>query len=152
MAITAAEGREEILGELGEALERLALATQRFMDAFEVMTAGAQDRLEAELYMPAQKAFGRGKRTYSQFAAAHGFPERSFSQPAQGAPSHGVKGLLEQGVFAAAEADQIVAEIQDSGRPIEFGDAELRAGLAEVRAQLGKIPAASREFLRTLGR
>jgi hypothetical protein len=36
--------------------------------------------------------------------------------------------------------------------PIEFGDPDLRAGLAEVRELLGELPVASREFLRTLGR
>jgi hypothetical protein len=36
--------------------------------------------------------------------------------------------------------------------PVEAGDAELRAGLTSVREPLGGVPAAAREFLRTLGR
>jgi hypothetical protein len=36
--------------------------------------------------------------------------------------------------------------------PIESGDAELRAGLAEVRALLEELPGTARQFLRILGR
>ena len=35
---------------------------------------------------------------------------------------------------------------------IESGDAELRAGLAEIRDLLGPVPGNARQFLRTLGR
>ena len=37
-------------------------------------------------------------------------------------------------------------------RPVEVGDAELRAGLAEVRELLGDLRARARELTRTLGR
>jgi len=36
--------------------------------------------------------------------------------------------------------------------PIESGDAELRAGLSDVRELLDPVPAVARQFLRTLGR
>jgi hypothetical protein len=36
--------------------------------------------------------------------------------------------------------------------PVEVGDPELRAGLAEVRELLGDVRARAREFVRTLGR
>ena len=36
--------------------------------------------------------------------------------------------------------------------PVEVGDAELRAGLSEVRALLARVPLAVRELQRTLGR
>jgi hypothetical protein len=36
--------------------------------------------------------------------------------------------------------------------PVEVGDPELRAGLAEVRELLGAVPGRAREFVRTLGR
>jgi hypothetical protein len=152
MAITTEEGRGEILAELSDAIERLALGAQRFGDAYEVMSAGAGERLEGALYMPAQKAYGRCMRTYRHFADMYGFTPQSFAPAAPGAPSHGAKGLIDQGVIATAEADAILADLQDSGRPVEFGDADLRAGLADVRALIGPIPAAAREFVRTLGR
>jgi hypothetical protein len=37
-------------------------------------------------------------------------------------------------------------------RPVEVGDAELRSGLAEVRALLGRLPERAHAFTRTLGR
>jgi hypothetical protein len=36
--------------------------------------------------------------------------------------------------------------------PVEVGDAELRAGLEQVRGQIGALSGRSRELLRTLGR
>jgi hypothetical protein len=36
--------------------------------------------------------------------------------------------------------------------PVEVGDPELRAGLAEVRELLGDVRSRAREFTRTLGR
>lgn len=152
MAITTEEARGEILADLSDAIERLALAAQRFGDAYELMSAGAGERLESALYMPAQKAYGRCMRTYRAFAQAYGFTPQSFAPASQGAPSHGAKGLIDQGVVAAAEADAILADLQDSGKPVEFGDPDLRAGLADVRALLDPIPGAAREFVRVLGR
>jgi hypothetical protein len=152
MAITTEEGREEILAELGEAIDRLALAAQRFGDAYELMSAHAGEKLESDLYMPAQKAFGRSKRTYTRFAEMYALQPQSFQAPAPGAPSHGAKGLIEQGVAAAAEGEHLIAELQDSGKPVEFGDADLRAGLADVRAGLGPLTRSAQEFVRTLGR
>jgi hypothetical protein len=37
-------------------------------------------------------------------------------------------------------------------RPVEVGDPELRAGLAEVRELAGDLRQRSREFMRTFGR
>ena len=36
--------------------------------------------------------------------------------------------------------------------PVEVGDPELRAGLAEVRELVGDLGARAREFMRTFGR
>jgi len=36
--------------------------------------------------------------------------------------------------------------------PVEVGDAELRAGLADVRERLGELPDRGHNLLRTLGR
>jgi hypothetical protein len=36
--------------------------------------------------------------------------------------------------------------------PVEVGDAELRAGLEQVRTLLGTLPGRARQFMRTLGR
>jgi hypothetical protein len=69
-----------------------------------------------------------------------------------GAPSQGARGLIDNAVAALADAARHLAELQDTMLPIEVGDAELRAGLAEVRELVEATPTRAREFLRTLGR
>lgn len=152
MVITTLEARERILEELGAAVDGAALAVACLGAAYEQLSVMAADRLEAELYRPVQKAYGRGKRTHDQFAERSGLPGREFDPPSAGRPSQGVKAFVEGALNAAASADHRVAELQDSLLPIESGDAELRAGLAEMRDLLGELPSAVRVFLRTLGR
>ena len=67
-------------------------------------------------------------------------------------PSTGVRGFVDSAVDSVAEADAVLAELQDSMMPVEVGDPELRAGLSEVRELLGDVRARAREFVRTLGR
>ena len=69
-----------------------------------------------------------------------------------GPPSQGAKGFIVQATSAAAQADLILSELQDSMMPVEGGDPELRAGLTEVRELLSPIRVSAGGFLRTLGR
>ena len=46
----------------------------------------------------------------------------------------------------------VLAAIQDSMLPVEVGDRELRAGIAEARELLGGLRGRARELVRTLGR
>ena len=55
-------------------------------------------------------------------------------------------------VAAVERADGGLSELQDSMRPVEVGDAEFRAGLAEVRELLAPLPDRAREILRRWGR
>ena len=152
MAITQREAREQILDDLGDAIERIALAVASLGAAYESLSVTSADRLESELFRPVQKAFGRAKRTHSQFAERTDLPTRQFASPSAGPPSQTAKALIEQALAAAGEAAHRIAELQDSMLPIESGDAELRSGLTESRALLDELPLASRQFLRTLGR
>lgn len=152
MGITAAEARAEIVDDLGGAIEQITFAVARLGEAYDALAVDSADRLEETLFRPAQKAFGRGKRALTQFAGQSGLTPPEFSPPQPGRRSEGAKGFVEQAVLASADADRRIAELQDSMLPIEFGDPDLRAGLAEVRELLAELPVASREFLRTLGR
>ena len=78
-------------------------------------------------------AYGRAQRTHSEFAERHGLPTRTFDSASAGLPSQGVKGFIDAAVNATVRADRTLAQLQDSMRPVEVGDAELRAGLSEVR-------------------
>ena len=65
--------------------------------------------------------------------SATGCRAATFAPGVGGAPSRGVRGFVDDATAAATEADARIAELQDSMRPVEVGDAELRAGLSEVR-------------------
>ena len=106
----------------------------------------------ADAVAAVQVAYGRARRTHSGFAERHNLPTRTFEPAASGAPSHGVRGFLEMALEAVDEADIELAELQDSLMPVEVGDAELRAGLAEVRELIGVLPDRARELLRRWGR
>ncbi|MFZ1154952.1 MAG: hypothetical protein WAN93_08620, partial [Solirubrobacteraceae bacterium] len=67
-------------------------------------------------------------------------------------PSSNAKGLIDSAADAAAKADGMLVELQDSMLPVEVGDAELRAGLSEVRELVGGVRSRARELVRTLGR
>lgn len=152
MARSALEAREQILADLAIAIEQMALAAACLGAAFELLDDLTADRLEAELFRPVQKAFGRAKRTHGQFAVRVGLPGYEFDAPSAGLPSQGVKSFIERAVEASAAGGRTVADLQDSMLPIEAGDPELRTGLAEVRELVDEMPGRAREFLRTLGR
>jgi hypothetical protein len=63
-----------------------------------------------------------------------------------------VRGFLDIAVEAVDDADETLVELQDSMLPVEVGDPELRAGLAEVRELVGALRGRARELVRTLGR
>ncbi|MEA2404116.1 MAG: hypothetical protein QOE08_763 [Thermoleophilaceae bacterium] len=141
-----------MLDTVGEAIDEIAAALAALGGAYEQLGTVPADRLEEELFRPVQAAYGRAKRTHAGFAQRQGLPERTFSPAPQGLPSTGVRGFVDSAVESVADADSVLAELQDSMMPVEVGDPELRAGLAEVRELLGDVRARAREFVRTLGR
>jgi hypothetical protein len=152
VAYLAGEARQELLDTLGAATDEIAVALAALADAYEQLGTAPADRLEEELFAPVQAAYGRAKGTYVGFARRHGLPERAFASAPPGLPSTGVRGFVDAAVASVDEADAALAELQDSMMPVEVGDPELRAGLAEVRELLGDVRVRAREFIRTLGR
>jgi hypothetical protein len=152
MSYIAGEARQELLDTLGEAIDAIADSLAALGAAYEQLGTMPADRLEEELFRPVQSAYGRAKRTHSGFAQRQGLPERTFAPANPGLPSTGIRGFVDSAVASAGRADMVLAELQDSMMPVEVGDAELRAGLAEVRELLGQVSTRAREFTRTLGR
>ena len=149
---TTAEARNQLLAALAEATDAIGAALSALAAAYEQLDTVNADRLEEELFRPVQLAFGRAGRAHSGFAARHGLPGRRFAQPAAGLPSTGARGFIENAVAAAGRADAVLAELQDSLLPVEVGDQELRAALADLRELVAAFPQRARELLRTLGR
>lgn len=152
VAYTNAQARQQLLDTVALATEAIGFALMSLGEAYEQLDENSAERLEQELFRPVQIAYGRAKRTHTEFAARHGLPSRMFEQASLGAPSHGVKGFLDDAMDAIGKADGELASLQDSMLPVEVGDPELRAGLEKVRMLLGDLRGRAREFVRTLGR
>jgi len=152
MAFTTAEGRQELLDTIAQAANELALASACLAEAYEQLDEYSGDRLEETCFRPVQLAYGRAKRTHTEFAGRHGLQAAAFDEQATGVPSQGAALFVERAVEAASAADRDLAELQDSMLPVEAGDEELRAGIKSIREPLGGLPGAAREFLRGLGR
>jgi len=152
MAYSTAEARQDLLDAVADAIEDLAQALAALGAAYELLDEHKADALEETLFGPVQVAYGRARRTHTEFAARHGLPGRSFEMPQPGAPSTGLKGYVEDAVAAVTSADATLVTLQDSMMPIEVGDAELRAGLANVRELVADVPQRARALTRTIGR
>ncbi len=152
MTYVTAEARQNLLDEIARAIDELGIALAAFGDAYEQLDERSADTLEEQLFRPAQQAYGKAKRTHSEFAARHGLPTRSFAASPPTAASHGVKGFLESAVEAVEESDALLAELQDSLLPVEVGDPEVRAGLSDVRRTLNEIAPRAAHFVSRFGR
>jgi hypothetical protein len=153
MAYVSAEARQQLLDNIAEAIDEIGVALAALGDAYEQLDEYNADKLEEDLFRPVQVAYGRAKRTHAAFATRHGLKVREFAaQAPPGAASRGVKGFLESAVESVTVADSVLARLQDSMMPVEVGDEELRAGLAEVRRLLGALGEGARRFVSLLGR
>jgi len=149
---TTAEGRQQLLDTIAEAVEQLGVALAALSELYELLDERSADVAEEQLFHPVQAAYGRLRRAHSGFAERHELAARTFAPPIAGAPSHGVKGFLENAVNSIAQADRLLADLQDSMLPVEVGDQQLRADLEQVRSSLGGLGLRARELERTLGR
>ncbi|MDO8187310.1 hypothetical protein Q5424_12815 [Conexibacter sp. JD483] len=152
MAYTTAEGRQQLLDTVAEAVERLGQALALLGVAYEELDESRGDQLEALLFRPVQGAYGRLRRTHSDFATRAGLPARTFTQPPPPAAWHGSRSLVEEAAEEVGAADDTIADLQDSLLPVEVGDPELRAGLAGVRELLTPLQDSADELLRQLWR
>jgi hypothetical protein len=152
VAYSSAEARVQMLEDIAAAADDLALALACVSEAYEELDDDAADALEQAMFRPVQAAYGRLKRTHAEFSSRHRLPERRFETRSAGAHSGDPRVYIERGLEAAEAADQAIAELQDSMMPVEVGDQELRAGLAETRSALAEVPSRGRRLLRTVGR
>jgi hypothetical protein len=152
MTYVSQEARQQLLDTVAEATDEIGVAIAALGAAYEQLDDDTADTLEEELFRPVQAAYGRARRTHSGFAERHGLPTRTFEPASAGLPSQGVRGFLDRAMEAIEEADNILAELQDSMMPVEVGDPELRAGLSQVRELAGSVQERARHLMRRLGR
>jgi len=146
------EARQELLDTVAEAIEEIGQALAALGEAYELLDEQTADRLEDELFGPVQTAYGRAKRTHTAFATRSNLPTRAFATAPAPSASAGVHGLVDSAIEAVDAADHGLAELQDSLRPVEVGDPELRAGLAEVRTILADVHRRARALESVIGR
>jgi len=152
MAYASQEARQDLLARVAEAIDELGRALAALGDAYDQLDERTADLLEEQLFRPLQAAYGRAQRTHAAFAARYGLPGRTFAATGPGAPSRGVREFVETAADAVTEADETLADLQDSMLPVEVGDPELRAGLAAVRELLAALPERAQQLLRGFGR
>ena len=152
MAQSTIDARRQLLDVLAGAAERLNVALGLLGAAYELLDERSAEQLEEALFGPVQHAYGRLRRTASEFAARHDLPVREFPPSPEAAPGHGLHALVEDAVLECAEADQELGDLQDTMLPVEVGDRELREGIAETRSRIAPVPDAARRLLRTFGR
>jgi hypothetical protein len=152
MVQTTVEARQQLLDMLAEATDAIGVAIVSLGAAYEQLDEYHAGELEEELFRPVQLAYGRARRTHAEFAGRHGLPSRSFEQPSAGLPSTGAKGFIDNAVVAVGRANSTLAELQDSLLPVEVGDPQLRAALADLRQLVGGFAERAREVVRTIGR
>jgi hypothetical protein len=152
MAYTTADARQQLLDTIAEAADKLGVALAALSEAYERLDERNADAVEEALFRPTQMAYGRARRAHAAFAERHGLPGRTFESAIAGAPAKRAKGFLDSAVSAIADADRLLATLQDSMLPVEVGDVEVRADLEQVRSLLAGLGGRARELERTLGR
>jgi hypothetical protein len=152
MPQTDREARQQLLEPLAAATDALAQALASLGAAYEQLGDQEADRLEEELFRPVQRAYGRARRTHSEFARRYGLDDREFTMPSPGVPSTGVKGFIQDAVDAVERAERELVALQESAMAIEVGDVELRAGLTETRQLINGLSQHARDFVRSFGR
>ncbi len=147
-----AEARQALLDSLARATDDLGEALALLGGAYEQLDDEQAERLEEQLFRSVQRAYGRAKRTYTEFARRYGLSDREFTMPSPGVPSPGVKRFVHGAAGAVERADLELVALQESSSAIEVGDVNLRAGLAEVRRLIDGISQDARVFVRSFGR
>ena len=146
------DARRQLREVLTSAAERLNLALGLLGAAYELLDERAAEQLEQELFGPVQHAYGRLRRTCTEFASRYELPPCEFPPAPEAAPGHGVHALVEDAIAQCAGADDELGALQDTMLPVEVGDRELREGIAETRSRIARVPDAARRLLRTFGR
>jgi hypothetical protein len=152
MAYVTSEARQELADSVADAAGQLGTAVACLGAAYEGLDDDHGDRLEEALFRPVQLAYGRAQRVATSFAERTAIKVPSIDARDAGPPSRGVRGHIEDAAEAVFLAESILTELQDSLSPVEVGDAELRAGLADVRERIAGIPSAADHFISRFGR
>ena len=148
---TTAEAREELLERLGRAIEAIGFALTSLGAAYEQLDQFKADELEEKLFQPAQRAFGGRSAPTRSSQRATGSRAGSSSQHRPACRRSARRRSSRTPSPRSGERTSL-SELQDSLLPVDVGDPELRAELAELRELLAGFDERACELVRTLGR
>ena len=97
---------------------------------------------------PARLQPGAARSRRIRRAYQHGSPCVHAARPAH----RDVRAQIDRAVAEVRAAEDRLADLQDSVLPVEVGDPELPAAVADVRGRLGGVARNARELTRVLGR
>ena len=152
MSYRAQDARRQMLDDIARAVSDLAIALACLGEAYELVDERLADALEEQVFRPVQGAYGRSRRTLTEFAGRHGIEVEAPSEGSSGVHSTDARVYLERALEAVEHADLAIAELQDSLMPVDVGDRELRDGLTATRELIGPVPARTRALERRFGR
>jgi hypothetical protein len=147
MAYSKADGQQQLLDTVAEAIDEIGGALAALSAVYEELDENHGDDMEAQLFRPVQQAYGRAQRTHSEFATRAGLAGRTFTQPEPGSRQDGARGFFGDAIDAITAADGTIITLQDSLLPVEVGDREVRADLAAIREILDDLPERAEELL-----
>ena len=139
----------QLLDDLAAAIDQLAFALACVGEAYDELDERAADVLEEEIFKPLQAAYGRAKRTHSEFARRYGLPQRSVRGAFSGHPLRRparLPGPRRRGDRAGRPRDRGAAGLDDARRGGGYGAASRAVGgpLADRRAAVSGAPAGAR--------
>ena len=150
---TAARRAQELLDEVGDATDDLGVALAALGAAFEALDDYNAERLEEELFRPVQIGL-RARAAHPQRVRRAATACRTARSPRRRPATRRRASRASSTPRSppSAAPTRALAQLQDSMRPVEVGDAELRAGLSEVRRLIADVPRRASELVRGLGR
>lgn len=151
MSYTSDSGRRQIIDDSVEAANMLGDALAALGEAYELLEEHFAEQMEERVFKPVQAAYGQLKRTLADFAERYELSAPSFRPSRVPAPAD-PHVTLDNVADLVQDADNAIAELQDTLLPVEVGDPELRAGLSRTRTLIGPVPGAAAELVRILGR
>ena len=135
------------------AADRLNSALGLLGAAYELLDERAAEQLEDELFGPVQHAYGRLRRTYSEFAARHGLPAREFPPAPEAAPGHGVHALIDDAIAEMARGRQPSwARSRTRCCRSRWGTGSCATASPRPAPGSRSVPDGARRLLRTFGR
>jgi hypothetical protein len=149
---TTTEAQRDLLDAVASATDHLGRALASLGAAFEQLDENHGAAVEDKLFRPIQLAYGRARRTHARFAEAHGLPARKFVAPSPGLASIGARTFIDNAAVEVGQAENTLTTLQDSMLPVEVGDPELRAALADLRGLIAEFTVSTRAVTGSLGR